>query len=163
MNPVQFQEFLAQVLGMLQRLLGWSPSGSERVYAYQPDDYPIAGSATAGGLVYTQIKMNADSAFVWTKSVAHIPTSYSSSFDIRDVQIAVILGGSDQQIFKTEHGSHILNSWGTATDPFVLPKPQYIARNANLSIRVRSLTANSRSVYLDLWGYKTQTLDATKF
>ena len=162
LNPVQFEEFMARMLGKMNRLFGWAPGGNERVYCFQPDDYPITGSATLGARVVSQIKITAEAAFVWTKSVGFVNTQYSSTFEVRDVQIQVILGGSDQQIYSDDDGSHMNNSWGTAVDPFLLPKPQYVDRNANLSIRVVSLTANARTIYLDLWGYKTFALDSTK-
>jgi len=162
LNPVQFEEFVARILGKMNRLFGWAPGGNERVYCYQPDDYPKTTSATLGARVVTQVKITAEAAFVWTKACAMIPTQYSSNFDVRDVQIQVVLGGSDQQMHSDDDGSHICNSWGTATDPFIFPKPQYVDRNANLSIRIVALSANARTLYLDLWGYKTFALDATK-
>jgi hypothetical protein len=162
MNPVQFENFMARILGKLNRLFGWAPGGNERVYAYQPDNYPQTTGTAIGQRVLTQLKVQSEAAFIWTKAVGYVTTQYSSNFSVRDLQIQVILGGSDQQVFSDDDGSHMNNSWGTATDPFMLPKPQFIDRNSNMSIRIVSLSANARTLFLDFWGYKTYALDATK-
>jgi len=161
LNSVQFEELTRRILGTLHRAFGWSAQNDQRVFAYQPDDYPITGSATAGANVRSAFTVSLEADFVWTKSCGHILTSYSSSFEVRDVQIQVTARGSDKQMFFDDDGAHFINSWGTAVDPFILPKPQYMEAGTSVSIKVTSITANAREIYLDFWGFKVAGIDAT--
>jgi len=165
-HPAQFEAFIGRVLHRLNMLLGWAPGSKERVYTYQPEDYPLATSAVVGTQTQSTVQISSESAFIWTKSMAMVVGQWASGYSgraIRDVLVQVIFGGTDQMMHLNSPGGHIENGWGNSDRPFVLPKPQFLKAATTLTIRTAATTTNARSIYFDLHGYKVWSADATKF
>lgn len=143
--------------GLLQRLFGYTYDAREMPYIYQPQDYPIASSATAGVAVGSQIVVTQDADFVASKITGIVGVAGATTADLT---VQMIFSNTDRQWTTQAGGSHVLACSGTAQRPYILPKPWLIARNSRIQMRVTSLSANSRDLYWDVHGFKVLDVSA---
>lgn len=151
----------ASLGGLLQRLFGYAYDSREQVYFYQPTDYPLTSSASAGGTAQTQIVITQDADFIASKITYVVGDDGTAA---RDQKVQLIFSNNDRQWSSQQGGLHALAIGGTGQLPYILPKPWLISRNSRINVTLTSITANSRSCYLDLHGFKAldvSSLDLT--
>lgn len=147
----------ASLGGLLQRLFGYTYDAREQVYVYQPVDYPIVGSATIGAAVQSSILITQDADFVCAKITE---CSGVDGAGTNDVLIQMVFGNTDRQLTSNPTGLVATAINGTGQRPYILTKPWLVARNSRVTIRVTSGSAASRSIYVDLHGYKVLDVSA---
>lgn len=143
--------------GLLQRLFGYAYDAREQWYIYQPVDYPITGSATLNATVTSQIAITQDADFICSKLTECDGVAGNGT---NDVSIQLVFSNTDRQ-FSSQQGGVIATALnGTGQRPYILPKPWLVSRNSRINVYVRSLSANSRSIFIDLHGYKVLDVSA---
>ena len=151
----------ASLGGLLQRLFGYAYDSREQVYFYQPTDYPLASNAAAGGTASTQIIITQDADFIASKITYVVGDDGTAA---RDQKLQLIFSNNDRQWSSQQGGLHALAIGGTGQLPYILAKPWLISRNSRVNITITSITASSRTCYVDLHGYKAldvSSLDLT--
>lgn len=147
----------ASLGGLLQRLFGYSYDAREQAYMYQPVDYPITSSATSGVRTNSTINVTQDSDFVCAKITE---CSGVDGAGTNDVSVQMIFSNSDRQLTSNANGIIATAINGTGQRPYILTKPWLVARNSRITVIVTSLSANARSIFLDLHGYKVLDVSA---
>ena len=143
--------------GLLNRLFGYTYDSRETVYLYEPTDYPIIGSASAGGTATSQIVITQDSDFLCSKMTV---LSGDAGATANDVRLQFIFTNTDRQWASSQGGVHGVAIGGTGQLPYILPKPWLISRNSRINITMTSITANARSIYIDFHGVRVADVNA---
>lgn len=158
MPPVNdLQGMTMEILKAMYDIWGVSVSKQRGSYAFQTDPYPMVGSATQFGTTTGTIQVSTSGAFILTKHAVHA--------DTLDFAITWKSGGSDRRWTDRENGGHVENLGGIGEWPFVYPQPYVWEGGSTITCQVQSLTANSRNVYWDFFGWRiwdVSALDLTR-
>jgi len=136
--------------GLLKRLFG--VSNRDIPYAIQTTVYPIVTTATIGVPTSSDVNVTQDSDFFAQRMAI---TSGNDGTGVFDFLFQMRFNSKDMRFGSNNNGGHVLGYQGTGQRPFVWPQPLYLPRNQTVTIILTQLTANARTVFVDLIGRKT--------
>lgn len=147
----------SEVVKAMYGIWGVVPDKNKGSYVFQTDPYPLTGSAVAGGTVTGQIQVSMAGAFVLCRHATYATTV--------DFALAWTFSGSDRRWTSRQNGGHAQNIGGTGNWPFIYPQPYVWNGGSNVTVTVESLTAASRTIYVDFIGWRVwdvAALDLTR-
>lgn len=143
--------------GILKRLFG--TANRDQIYAVQTNTYPIVTTAAVGVGATNSADFNItqDSDFYAMRMAITSGNDGTGTFDFL---IQLTLNASGRRLMFNQGGGHVLGYQGTGQRPFVFPNPLFLPRNQTMTVSLSMLTANVRTVFIDLIGRKTLDVSA---